>query len=632
MTPQQSAQVDGRNNVVIQVVGDGVSVIVGQPALRLLPLSRLEGRKTTSDLDLLKAHFQKTRFVGRDSDLDALWTWTMSDRPISVRALIGSAGSGKTRLAIELLKRLREEAKDWQGGFLPSDELMDYARQQSLADLAWRKPTLIVVDYAASLLEGLRKALRNLASAEAPKYPLRLLLLERFAERDRGWFSDLVQMSLTGGVEELFHQPEPVAIAPVIEHADRREILRDAVAAFAEFHETVPVPIPSIPDRGKQPEFDRLLEQSQSANPLVPMMAAFAAFDSGWIGALSLSAAQLATQLAERESTRNQKFARDNDPARRLLVHMAAYATLTGGLSLKAAVEASERESAALKLEYPGGAGQLATHLATALPDPKGVAAMAPDIIGEAFVLRELAKRDQSGAETVLRAAQQEPVAVSSFLVRTFQDNFQDSDQKPLRQALDWLDALAGAGQSGEVQLLMGIEAALPVSTVGMRELAAEVTHTLLRLLETTKSDEDHLTAEKARLSNNLANRLSALGRREEALEQAQEAVRLRRQLAAARPDAFLPDLAMSLAMLGSCQTGLGAYLEAASSFHEGLSLLTPMFERLPRAFANLVATMTNDYAEAAQQAGALRDEQLLQRIRTVFEKLKEERHHDSGH
>ena len=40
---------------------------------------------------------------------------------------------------------------------------------------------------------------------------------------------------------------------------------------------------------------------------------------------------------------------------------------------------------------------------------------------------------------------------------------------------------------------------------------------------------------------------LSALGRREAALEAAEEAVAIRRELAAARPDAFRPDLAMSL-------------------------------------------------------------------------------------
>ena len=49
-----------------------------------------------------------------------------------------------------------------------------------------------------------------------------------------------------------------------------------------------------------------------------------------------------------------------------------------------------------------------------------------------------------------------------------------------------------------------------------------------------------------------LANRLSDLGRREEALERAEEASDLYRELAAARPDAFRPDLAMSLNNLAS--------------------------------------------------------------------------------
>ena len=43
---------------------------------------------------------------------------------------------------------------------------------------------------------------------------------------------------------------------------------------------------------------------------------------------------------------------------------------------------------------------------------------------------------------------------------------------------------------------------------------------------------------------NNLSNRLGGLGRREEALAASQEAVTIRRELAAARPDAFRPDLA----------------------------------------------------------------------------------------
>ena len=43
---------------------------------------------------------------------------------------------------------------------------------------------------------------------------------------------------------------------------------------------------------------------------------------------------------------------------------------------------------------------------------------------------------------------------------------------------------------------------------------------------------------------NNLSNRLADLGRREEALAAIQEAAGIYRELAAARPDAFRPDLA----------------------------------------------------------------------------------------
>ena len=51
---------------------------------------------------------------------------------------------------------------------------------------------------------------------------------------------------------------------------------------------------------------------------------------------------------------------------------------------------------------------------------------------------------------------------------------------------------------------------------------------------------------------NNLGVRLNALGRHEEAaLHATEEAVTLRRELAAARPDAFNPDLARSLNNLG---------------------------------------------------------------------------------
>ncbi len=118
---------------------------------------------------------------------------------------------------------------------------------------------------------------------------------------------------------------------------------------------------------------------------------------------------------------------------------------------------------------------------------------------------------------------------------------------------------------------------------------------------------------------NNLGNMLSDLGRREEALAAAQEAVTIRRQLAQAQPQAFLPDLAMSLGAHGSVLSGLGRHAEAARSFAEGLRQIAPLFHALPQAFAGLTAALLRDYLAACDAAGQEPDEALLRPIQEAL-------------
>ena len=61
------------------------------------------------------------------------------------------------------------------------------------------------------------------------------------------------------------------------------------------------------------------------------------------------------------------------------------------------------------------------------------------------------------------------------------------------------------------------------------------------------EQNPDAFRPDLARSLNNLANRLSELGRRPEALAPAEEAVKLYRELAEQNPDAFRPNLASSL-------------------------------------------------------------------------------------
>src|ERR1700677_2662432 len=72
---------------------------------------------------------------------------------------------------------------------------------------------------------------------------------------------------------------------------------------------------------------------------------------------------------------------------------------------------------------------------------------------------------------------------------------------------------------------------------------------------------------------NNLASCLSALGQREEALAAIEEAVTTYRTLARTRPDAFLPDLALSLNNLATCLSGLEQREEALTAIEEALTI-----------------------------------------------------------
>ena len=74
---------------------------------------------------------------------------------------------------------------------MESRELDRFRAQQNAADWGWDKSVLIVVDYAASRTGQLRDWIAELADAPAGRPPLRLLLLERQAQREIGWLASV---------------------------------------------------------------------------------------------------------------------------------------------------------------------------------------------------------------------------------------------------------------------------------------------------------------------------------------------------------------------------------------------------------------------------------------------------------
>ena len=103
---------------------------------------------------------------------------------------------------------------------------------------------------------------------------------------------------------------------------------------------------------------------------------------------------------------------------------------------------------------------------------------------------------------------------------------------------------------------------------------------------------------------SNLANILSELGRRAEALVAAEEAVALYRQLVETTPQAFVPDLAMSLSNLASFLSEVGRREEALAAAEEAVALRRRLAEAAPQAFVPNLATSLNNLASRLSELG----------------------------
>ena len=113
---------------------------------------------------------------------------------------------------------------------------------------------------------------------------------------------------------------------------------------------------------------------------------------------------------------------------------------------------------------------------------------------------------------------------------------------------------------------------------------------------------------------------LSALGRREPALETAQEAVAIRRELAAWRPDMFRPDLAVSMAVQANCLDALDRPAEALASNAEAIATLSPAFAEHPAALGHWMAPMVQEYLERCERLGQSPDIELLEPIVAILQ------------
>ena len=97
------------------------------------------------------------------------------------------------------------------------------------------------------------------------------------------------------------------------------------------------------------------------------------------------------------------------------------------------------------------------------------------------------------------------------------------------------------------------------------------------------------------------------------------EAVGVYRQLAAARPDAFLPNLAMSLNNQSGRLSELGRREDALTVIDEALRLVLPVLEQAPYVLPDAGLGLVRDYVTRCEEAERESDGDLVERMYAVL-------------
>jgi hypothetical protein len=330
-----SAVVTGDGNTVTLTFGDsGVSI----PLLRKqFPPPDRRRRQAAGEppreLDLLVPETGKLPLIGRQDLLAELRTWLDDEVDISVHALIGPAGSGKTRLAIGLCQAIDGDPAGkgaWIAGFLSAGDLTPVVDTLATRSFAWDRPTLLVIDNAARCQQVLARWLDRLASQQKLDTKLRMLLLDREAPEGFGWWHELTG-SGPPARRDLFYTPRPQRLPVLPDVEERRELISAALQAARGLRAGA-ASGQHIPAKGEDPDFDRLLAEPQFGNPLALVMAGMLALDRGPQGAMALRHLEASRQLGRRELDRMVALAESRRVSGDATRHIVAFNCLMGGI------------------------------------------------------------------------------------------------------------------------------------------------------------------------------------------------------------------------------------------------------------------------------------------------------------
>lgn len=559
----------------------------------------LPGSSEVSPSFLLRPEFEVVPFQGRDESLRELISWCSEPQILSVRLITGAGGQGKTRLGRQLSQLL--SAAGWRAGMLRAaltDAAVEKAQQTSF-------PCLLIVDYAETRVAQVTQLLRGLIQNQRLGLT-RLLLLARSAG---DWWTSLRTSEphfeyALGGSREI-KLPKPAS-----NPAMARQLYEEALEAFA-----------------------KKLNVKVSTADMAPTELQDESI-------LQLHVAALATVLEVGESNIG---IRQSDPTQTVLNHERRYwqrAASAAGLGMYEAVDLDrlmvaatmcgaddEGEAIALLQRIPNlprqdNPGNLARLIRRLYPSHSRYwSPLQPDVLGEDFVAEVMlgssavsdVSRSKLTAQLFLGASAGQIYRALSLLVRAASRHahIHRIVATLLRQDTERLAPFAieiatqmpdsgvlvsslrqGLKELSEKRVVSELIEMLPDNTIALAEVAVDITQYALEYHRDHGNVAD--ISKLPTLFKRLSNRLADVGRREDALDAIEEAVRHYRILVDTAPDSYLLDLASSLNNLSNRLSELRKSRAALEAIQESVDIHRKLISMAGGKSPEMIVSLNN--------------------------------------
>ena len=539
---------------------------------------------------------------------------------IAVAVVTGSGGSGKTRLAAQLCDDL--STIGWYTGFLPLTTDVTDAELSALVEVATE--LLIVVDYAEEARRGL--VARVVRKLRARQSPTRIVLTARGADT---WWEEFREQAEQDGT------PLSNTLSLSIRGKQQVErhpwffgrMYRRAVQQFSDkLNKAVPTDV-EVPDYLGDTALDVVLRawlavcgDNDGAEEAMPTREEL--YDK--VLSIELARWHMEPKLGDISRDQLRRAAatlsllapsQDEDTVDDVLSRLPEWSqehllrSRFAELLVQSLLRDDGAESVSLRPDPVAEHliltvfGKKPELLDRVLPqDPAKVPGLDDPDADDSVVTRALewGQQARNACVTLTRASSLDREVALRLARRALRERpflWKEALDVALTQGGPLAPALQALIESGATLPLGEIDDAIPVGHPALAEAALAVTRRLATSAERSPEQQAHW-------ANILSIRLSDVGERNAALEAAREAVELYRGLAEASPQAYMPDLAMSLNNLANRLSAVGERNEALEAAREAVRLRRALAEASPQAYTPDLAASLNNLANILSEVG----------------------------